>query len=476
MFNAEKKAVVLPKSDKSSMEAFKTGDWRTLKPEMRVKNSACKLACPIGNRIRDYLQLIREGQIKEAWELLIETNPLPAVLGRVCPHPCEEKCLRGQFDQSVAINTIEGFLGELALEKGWRPENIKQLIPRLHMRQRIAIVGAGPSGLACAYQLRRLGHWVDIFEAEKELGGMLYFGIPRYRLPKDLLRREIENNILSLEGIKVNMDASITRPVWPSIVNDFDAVLIATGNSKSRKLKIDGEEKNHQIISGLGFLRKVNLGQEVNIGDVVVVIGGGNTAIDAARLAKKLGCKSVSVLYRRREEDMPAFKEEIKAAKNEGIEMMPLVSPVLIERRCDGLLKIDCVKIELREPDKSGRLKPIPIAGSQYIAFAHNLITAVGEESDLSFMTGFDDDKFPLENIFVAGDASLNGAGTVAGAIASGNRLAQEIGMYLETGERREIICVPEKVVQFSDLNSEYLEYKYRDIKSIIGSNRPVEQ
>ena len=471
-----KRPVILPKSDKSSMEAFKTGDWRTLKPEMRVKNSACKAACPIGNRIRDYLRLIREGQIKEAWELLIETNPLPAVLGRVCPHPCEEKCLRGQFDQSVAINTIEGFLGGLALEKGWRPKNIKQLIPRLHMRQRIAIVGAGPAGLACAYQLRRLGHWVDIFEAEKELGGMLYFGIPGYRLPKDLLRREIENNILSLEGIKVNADASVTRSVWSSIVNDFDAVLIATGNNKSRKLKIEGEEKNHQIISGLDFLRKVNLGQGVNIGDIVIVIGGGNTAIDAARSAKKLGCKSVSVLYRRREEDMPAFKEEIEAAKNEGIEIISLVAPVLIEKRCDGLLKIGCVKIELRELDESGRPKPIPIAGSRYIAFAHNLITAVGEESDLSFMTGFDDDKFPLENVFVAGDASLNGTGTVAGAIASGNRLAQEIDLYLKTGERREIICAPEKVVQFSDLNPEYLEYQYRDIKSIIGSNRLVEQ
>ncbi len=476
---------ILPKSDKSSAEAFKTGDWRTLKPEMRVKNSACRLACPIGNRIRDYLQLIREGQIKEAWKILIETNPLPAVLGRVCPHPCEEKCLRGQFDQSVAINTIEGFLGELALEKGWRPENIKQLIPRLHLRHRIAIVGAGPAGLACAYQLRRLGHWVDIFEAEKELGGMLYFGIPRYRLPKDLLRREIENNILSLEGIKVNTDTSITQPVWPLIVNDFDAVLIATGNGKSRKLKIEGEENsprfageagNHQIISGLDFLRKVNLGQGVNIGDVVIIIGGGNTAIDAGRSAKKLGCKSVSVLYRRREEDMPAFKDEIEAAKNEGIEIIPLVAPVLIEKRCDGLLRIGCVKMELREPDESGRPKPIPIAGSQYIAFAHNLITAVGEESDLSFMTGFDDDKFPLENIFVAGDVSLRGAGTVAGAIASGNGLAQEIDLYLETGERREIVCAPEKAVQFSDLNPEHFEYQCRDIKSIIGSNRPVEQ
>ena len=467
---------ILPKSDKSSTETFKTGDWRTLKPEMRVKNSACKLACPIGNRIRDYLQLIREGQIKEAWKILIETNPLPAVLGRVCPHSCEEKCLRNQFDQPVGINTIEGFLGELALQKGWRPENIKQLIPRLHLRHRIAIVGAGPAGLACAYQLRRLGHWVDIFEAEKELGGMLYFGIPRYRLPKDLLRREIENNILSLEGIKVNTDTSITQPVWPLIVNDFDAVLIATGNGKSRKLKIEGEAGNHQIISGLDFLRKVNLGQEVNIGDVIIVIGGGNAAIDAGRSAKKLGCKSVSVLYRRREEDMPAFKDEIEAAKNEGIEIIPLVAPVLIEKRCDGLLRIGCVKMELREPDESGRPKPIPIAGSQYIAFAHNLITAVGEESDLSFMTGFDDDKFPLENIFVAGDVSLNGAGTVAGAIASGNRLAQEIDLYLETGERREIVCAPEKAVQFSDLNPEHFEYKYRDIKSIIGSNRPVEQ
>jgi len=226
-------------------------------------------------------------------------------------------------------------------------------------------------------------------------------------------------------------------------------------------LGIPGEEGNSRVISGLDFLKKINTGKKIDLsGKIAAVVGGGNAAIDASRLAKKIGARSVFILYRRREEDMPAFQSEIKAAKNEGVEIISLVSPVLIEKRCDDLLRIDCVKMELGEPDKSGRPKPIAVSGSKYIAFAHNLIVAAGEEPDLSFVKS-DEEKLLLENVFLAGDVSSNKAGTVAAAIGSGNKVAQEIDWYLKTDQRkgREISEKEGTIVRFEDLNSEYFEY-----------------
>jgi len=455
------KPIIFPRHTKSSLE-IKTGDWRTFRPEIRPKNSACRAACLIHNRIRDLLQLVKDREFEKAWQILVETNPLPAVLGRVCPKACETNCLRGQFDQPVAINTVEKLLGDMALEAGWKPEGFKELTPRLRLRQRIAIIGAGPAGLSCAYQLRRLGYWSHIFEVEKAAGGMLYFGIPEYRLPKNLLLQEIENNILSLDGIKIHYDVQMNVLTWHHFLCDFDAILIAIGNQKSRKLGIPGEEGNPQVISGLDFLKKINAGKKLNLnGKTVAIVGGGNTAIDASRLAKKIGARSVFILYRRKEEDMPAFQSEIKAAKNEGIEIISLVSPVLIEKRCDDLLRIDCVKMELGEPDKSGRPKPIAISGPPHITFAHNLVVAVGEEPDLSFIQSNQKDLLP-ENVFLAGDIVSNKGGTVAAAIGSGNKAAQEIDWYLKTGQRKreEIPGKEETIVRFEDLNSEYFEHK----------------
>ncbi len=487
----DKNSIILPKSDKNSLEAFKTGDWRTLIPEFRIKQSACQAHCPIGNNIRTCFQLAKDGELYKAWCMLLETNPLPAVLGRVCPHPCELKCLRKEFDEVLAINSFEKNLGDLALKYDWH----------IHLNEdqplkgkRIAIIGAGPAGLSCAYQLRRLGCSVYVFEAEKVAGGMLALGIPSYRLPKDVLSLEIRNNILSLGGIDIHCEVSIDRLLWHNLPEDSDAVVIATGRYKSRKLNIAGEERNSKVISGLDFLRKINLGGKADIGDVVLVVGGGNTAIDSARCAKKNGAKFVFILYRRREEDMPAFKEEIEAAKKEGIEIMPLVSPVMINE-WEGFLKLECIKMELGEIDDTGRPKPIPCSGVRFALIAHSMIVAVGEESDLSFIACLDD-EFPPENVFVAGDARLRqgyggqassegeqseGGGTVAAAIASGIKVAQEIDMYLKTGKRREnlsseALAKEEKIVQFSDLNREYFEYCRSVLKEHLLVNNPIEK
>lgn len=221
---------VFPRHDKSTL-AIKTGDWRTLKPEFRRKMSACQANCPANNRIRDWFQLAKNGKFYEAWQILAETNPFPAVLGRVCPHPCESKCLRAEFDEAIAINAFERFLGDMSLENGWQ-----LILPHSCIYgpiRRIAIIGAGPTGLVAAYRLRRLGHRIDIFEAEKFPGGMLYLGIPEYRLPKNLLIQEIEKNIFSLKGIEIHYGISANSLLWHHFPSDFDAVLIATGRNKA---------------------------------------------------------------------------------------------------------------------------------------------------------------------------------------------------------------------------------------------------
>ncbi len=473
---------ILPKSDKSATEAFKTGDWRTLKPVVREKNSACCFGCPIHNRIRDCFQLAIKEEFEKAWQKIIETNPLPAVLGRVCPHPCETECLRKDFDQSLAINTIERLLGETALEKNWKPKGFSELSPRLNLKRRIAIIGGGPAGLAAAYQLRRMGRWVEIFEAEKKLGGMLYFGIPAYRLEKSVLAREIENNILSLGGIEVKTGVKIESSVWPEIAGDFDAVLIAIGNQKSRKFDLEIKtikgKDSPKIVNGLEFLRKNNFSEKPDIGDIVAVVGGGNTAVDAARVAKMNGAKCVVIVYRRREEDMPAFSDEIKAAKEEGVEIMPLTLPICAEEASGGFLRIDCLKMALGEQDKTGRPIPIPKKGILHTIFVHSLIIAVGEETDLSFTENIKEEKILFENVFLAGDASYGGAGTVAAAVGSGNKAAEEIDFYLETGRRKSLVDIikpEEKIVGFSDLNAEYFDFIFPQAEGYLAEKRKPE-
>ncbi len=476
MNNYEGRNLIIPIHDKSSLD-IKTGDWRTLIPEFLVKNSACQVNCPIGNNIRTCFQFAKDGELYKAWRTLVETNPLPAVLGNVCPHPCESKCLRKEFDEELAINAFEKILGYLALKYDWYIHlNADQPLKG----KNIAVIGAGPAGLSCAYQLRRLGCKVYIFEAEKVVGGMLAWGIPDYRLPKELLSVEIQNNILSLGDIEIHCDLEIDRLLWHNLPEDADAVVIATGRNKSRKLNIPGEEGNPKVISGLDFLRKINLGQKTDIGEIVLVVGGGNTAIDSARCAKKNGAKHVFILYRRREEDMPAFGEEIEAAKKEGIEIMPLVNPIMINE-CDGRLRLECIDMEPGEIDETGRPKPIPCPGTRLTSLAHSLIVAVGEERDISFAAGLDEGNSGADNIFITGDALQADGGTVASAIGSGISVAQEIDMYLKTGKRREnlsseVSAKEEKVVQFSDLNHEHFEYCRSVLKEYLLANNPIEK
>ncbi len=472
--NSQGIQIIIPRATKNSLEIH-TGDWRTLRPEFLAKESVCRRACPVASRVRDWLQLAAKEEFQEAWQMLVKTNPLPAVVGRVCPHFCENECLRKEFDEALAISALERVLGEMALEYGWRLET-----PPLSSDKKIAVIGAGPAGLSCAYQLRCRGYSVDIFESEKVIGGLLHLGIPEYRLPKEILKQEIEHNITSLSGINVHTDIKINCLLFPFLALKFSAVLVATGKNKSRKLKIRGEENNSHVISGLDFLKQINFGKRPDTGKIVAVIGGGNAAIDSARSAKRKGASLVFILYRRREEDMSAYEDEIRAAKEEGIEIKSLVAPVAIEEAKNGLIKIKCTGMDLGKPDKTGRPEPVPRPDSIVDFFASSAIVAIGEDSDLSFVYGGADAlRNPqYKNVFIAGDAG-GGGGTVAAAVGSGVKAAEEIDFYFKTGQRKENINgsddkIKVPVVGFPDLNLEHFEREKRAMQELDLQNPQI--
>jgi len=434
----------------------KTGTWRTIRPVRKNRLSPCRAACPAGNDIQGYINLIKQGEFKEGLELIKKTNPLPAVLGRVCYHPCEAKCNRGQFDEVIAIHNIERFLGDYGLTLPGDKE------VREKREEKIAIIGSGPAGLSCAYHLARMGYCVTIFEALPVPGGMLAVGIPDYRLPKDVVKAEIE----AIEALGVEIRTN--TPIGPGdnlLERGYRAVFIAVGAHKSMKMGVVGEDKEG-IFEALSFLYEVNLGRQVSIGDKVAVIGGGNVAMDAARVAIRQGAKQVSIIYRRSRAEMPASDEEVKTAEEEGINISYLAAPkkVLGDGKATGL---ECIRMKLGEPDESGRARPIPIKGSEFTVDVDAVISAIGQTPDLSF-AGKELETTPggtlvvdeetlatsKSGIFAGGDA-VTGPAMVADAIGAGRRAANSIDRYV----RGEMLGVTEEevpIASFEDLNLAY--------------------
>ncbi len=439
--------------------ANKTGSWRYLRPIYQEKKPPCNHACPAGNDIQGFIALILKGRLAEARELLCETNPFPAITGRVCHHPCELECNRGRFDEPLNIRALERLAGDEGFKVGPRP-------PAKRRKERIALVGSGPAGLSCAYFLARKGYQVTIFEAEREPGGMLRFGIPEYRLPKAVLAREL----VSLKGLGVQIKAGVQvgRDVQlEELESDYDVIFLAVGATKGLELEVPGIEAEG-VLHGLEFLKRVNFGEEVELGEQVAVIGGGNTAMDAARVALRLGAKP-RVIYRRTRAEMPAIPEEIEAAIEEGIEFLFLAAPIEI-LTTDGRLKgAKFTRMELGPPDESGRRRPIPIEGSEFELKLDNLILAVGERPDLSLLPqgvrlkeGRVNDPVLVEAlkapIFAGGDAAT-GAGTVVEAIASGRRGAEAIDRFLRgLPEPKPELEGEPVLVPFERLNLDYFE------------------
>ncbi|MBK9127605.1 MAG: 2-oxoacid:acceptor oxidoreductase family protein [Phycisphaerales bacterium] len=406
-----------------------TGDWATRQPQRRQLTPPCNQGCPAGNNVRDFVQAVGQQEYDEALRIILETSPFPAVCGRVCPAPCMEVCNRGQYDGAVNVRDLERYVGDHTV----RPHASRPTRP-----ERIAVIGSGPAGLSCTYHLARLGYPVTIFEADSELGGVMRTGIPAYRLPRDVLDREI--SFILQHGVTVKTGQRISRQRLLELSHEYDALFVGTGLQELRGLNL-GRTRSATVIQGIEFLDRVRHGEVFMADQRVVVLGGGNTAMDAARSAKRCGARHVVVAYRRTRAEMPAIKEEIDEALEEGIELLELVTPLGLSDRPTGAV-LTCQRNELGPPDASGRRAPVPIETEDAIFEipCDRVILALGQSADLSiFPEGSDvHDGERLAGltgapIFAGGDFATND-GTVTAAIGSGRRAALHIHRTL-TGE-----------------------------------------
>lgn len=411
--------------------------------------SPCRHTCPVGIDVPHYVALIGEGKYKEAVELIRERNPFPAICGRICHHPCEVKCRRGELDEPVAIRSLKRFAAD------WYFQNESEFPPPFPKTKsaKVAVIGAGPAGLTCAYFLARQGYPVTVFEALPVGGGMLSVAIPDFRLPKEVIQREIAYIVSRGVEIRYNSPVGQQFSLDDIFQAGYQAVFIAAGTQRSQRIGIPGEEEGIEgLLYGLSFLRDVKLGKTVGVGRRVAIIGGGNTALDAARTALRLGAEEVDLFYRRSRTEMQVTEVEYQEAVEEGVQFNFLVSPTRIVR--DGLKVkgLECIRMELGEVDESGRRRPVPLLGTEFFVEADTVIPAVGQAPDLSFLPP--DSKLErtkwetlvvnpnnlatnIPGIFAGGDF-VTGPTYVIQAIAAGRRGAMAIDKYLR-GEKTPI-------------------------------------
>jgi NADPH-dependent glutamate synthase beta subunit-like oxidoreductase len=448
--------------DLRNVVPYKTGSWRTLMPVNIMQTPPCTNACPAGNDVRGFLRTLAEKKDYEAaWHVLTRNNPLPATCGRVCPHPCEEGCNRRDFDTSVAINSAERAVGDYGLEENL--EHKKLIAAR---KERVAVIGSGPAGLSCAFHLAKRGIHVKIYEAYGEPGGMMRYGIPSYRLPNYILRQELDNILKLGIELECNVKVGVNIPM-DQLIQNYDAVFIGIGAQKGLSIEIPGDDTKN-VFTGVDFLREVNSGKYVDVGKDVVVIGGGNTAMDCARVAKRLGA-NVSVVYRRTRIEMPAITAEIDEAMEERVMFRYHTNPVKIISDDGKVVGILCVQMELKEPDASGRARPVPIPGSESVIPADTVILATGQAVDYDgievqkrdgkWVAANEDLMTSIDGVFAGGDAVL-GLETVSAAIGQGARAASAIEDYIEGNVESRLSRPP--VIYSKDLNTYYYQKKKR--------------
>ncbi|NWF56730.1 MAG: FAD-dependent oxidoreductase [Syntrophaceae bacterium] len=453
----------------------KTGTWRYLKPSYITQKAPCSKACPIEQDISFYLTSLADGKPEEAWRRILESNPFPSICGRVCHHPCESDCNRKDYDEALAINALERFLGDWGMKHS--PGNATGMERR---KEQVAVIGSGPAGLSCAYFLARCGYGVTVFEAMKEPGGMLRYGIPKYRLPRNILNREI-SRIKSL-GVEIRTGKRLGADLGLEELKNFAAVFLATGAWAEQKPELPGDDLPG-VWHGLSFLREVNAGKKISLGKRVLVVGGGNTALDSARVALRLGSKA-TVLYRREKADMPAIPDEIEEAAKEGVDFIFRAAPVKIlgKQKVQG---VDALRTKPGKPDASGRRSPVLIPHSGFSLKGDSVILAVGERADLSFLPegmrvgngriAIDSwGRTNLPGFFAGGDAAT-GQGYVSQAIASGKKTASAIDRYLrgKAGDPEED---GREIVRLDKINLDYFTHRKRtrissrDLKPRAGS------
>ena len=412
--------------------------------------SPCQHTCPVGINIPKYIAHVAAGEYLESVETIRERNPFPAICGRICHHPCEGRCRRGELDDPVAIRSLKRFVAD------WYFDHIAELpppepFPRTKP-QKVAVVGAGPTGLSCAYYLAQMGYGVTVFEALPVGGGMLSVAIPEFRLPRRVIEKEIE--YIARRGVDIRYDAPIgvSYTVDDLKKDGFAAVFIAAGAQRSQKIGIPGElEDVEGFHYGLRFLRDIKVGKQVRVGQRVAVIGGGNVALDAARTALRLGADEVNIFYRRSREEMPVTEVEYDEAVPEGVNVNFLVSPTRIVSDNWKVTGLQCIRMQLGEMDASGRRRPVPILGSEFFAEADTVIAAVGQAPDLSFLPpdsalertrwetlAVDSNTLAtnVSGVFAGGDF-VTGPGMVIDAIAAGRRGALAIDKYFSADTSR---------------------------------------
>uniref|UniRef100_A0A7V3PU53 4Fe-4S dicluster domain-containing protein n=1 Tax=candidate division WOR-3 bacterium TaxID=2052148 RepID=A0A7V3PU53_UNCW3 len=381
-----------------------------------VPDSPCRVGCPAGVNVKAYVGLIARGNFERALAVVRQRNPLPGICGRVCTHPCEAECRRAEIDEPVAIRQLKRFIADYALHAA--PAELPPDTPK--RPEKIAVIGSGPAGLTAASDLRRMGYAVTIFEAQNKAGGMLVWGIPPFRLPRNVIEEEI-NSILNL-GIELIVNTRIDDP--RQLRKDgYAAVFWAPGCQQSIKLGLPFEDNLEGVIDSLSFLKMAYEGKIGSLIGRVLVIGGGDSAIDSARVAKRLGASEVVIVYRRTRTEMPAAKEEISAAEEEGVRFEFLIQPVGFLHHNGKITGLRVVRCQLAEPDASGRRKPVPIPDSDLLMEAEWVITALGQKPALP-VSGFP------EWVVVGGDA-VGGPATVINAIASGHKGASLIHQFI---------------------------------------------